>query len=1114
MGAIDDKYHCKINGEGYILARMRGGKQYYEKKRAPHFVNKFGSGDSSYRDATFWQFMAQTNWRNGAQQLKFDDPGKFWKSENLNVNQLEQVTLSKALTLIGQTASGEKVNTLAAWRSSQSWWSSNYGYRQKLTITADADYAAPEGYPVKITIDTAALETASKVRSDRKDWRVVYWNGSGWEDIKRDYIAGSITFFPLQAAIAKGESDNNYYVYYGYSSESTDKQPTSEDDWNEVYQMYGKTPDAYTKGLWHFREGSGTTVNDDSSRSNHGSASGSPTWGTDGLLGRYMNFDNSDDRVNCGTGTDLDLGSFTIEGWVYLRESGYGTAFAGKWGVDNDTHSYRLSFRNGKLEGYVKKDLTHSESVKSVESISLNGWYHVAIAYDGNGDERLFIDGVQCSETDGLSSTPLAAPGKPFYIGWNAGNYLYGRLQHLRVSNTMRTSFPYVIPAANQPSVSAGSEETTQPPASSFDLYAGVSDGKIYKWDGIDAFSEQFDCRRLEWYESGEDVDKVLGDTGGVETAQAQSFKVDAACTIKAVEMYLKKAAGTPGDITVRIETDSSGPTGTLAHTNAATTITAFAGTSYAWKEAVFASTFALAADTTYWLVLKTAAAANDNNYNWRADESTPSYSDGSNAHSEDGGSSWTVDAATDMYFRIKGDETEVNCSLVSSVGGTQKMLFGVGNPESEVNTEARIYSYDGTSWALEKVFDSGTSSQVLSLEEYESSLYAGVGPKAVIYSGTDPATWTESKDINKPQNPGYPWKLKEYNRVLYAGGGSPEFLDDKYYNGFLFTYDQTTWDNLYPFSFTVIRSLEFYDAYLFIGTYHGHLFVYDTASLSPLFSFKDLYEWRLSILDMKYYDDKLYIATYPQENSNETNVGIWVYDRHGLSNAYHLDGITGYRCMEVVNNLLMVGTGDDGNVYKIDPDLYATQGHLELSYFDANLPSINKLWAEVQVKHKPLETGQSIVVYYKFKESDDWTTLGTSDTVDAESADLSFNAGTYSKKIILKIELNSSNTSITPALEEVIMKYTKYPTTKWMWNIRLLVKKDLQLLDKTTHTKTAAEMRADLESAQEGVSLITFQDVNETEYTVLFHDLDNSSWVINQEDTNENQVSVTLIEA
>lgn len=1109
-----------LNGNGYIISQNKNGVRYYQKKKAPSFVNKFGGGDSSYRDATFWQYFVQTNWRNGAKQLKFDDPGKFWKSSDVDTTILEELKLSKAFSSAGQVASGIKINALEAWRASASWWDANYAYRQQLTVTNSASATAIAGHPIKITIDTAALETATKVRSDRKDWRVVYFNGSAWVDLSRDYVSASVTFFALQASIGAGASDSNYYVYYGYASESTTKQPSTDAEWNAVYGMFGTTPDANSIAIYHMREGSGSSLNDDTTNSNNGTITGA-TWATDGKFGRVLRFTGgtTNNSVDLGSGSGFNLGSLTIEGWFkpsitgdqdhYFSRQVDGGASQEAYGFNYDGGNWNFKTSDGATED--------STLVSQTPPVIPNGeWTHVAVTYDG-ATKKVYMGGVE-KASDSIAGAIAASTGS-LKLGarydLDSTGFFAGDMQHVRVSNIARTSFPYVLSA--EPSVVAGTESTTQPSSSTFDLYAGGSDGKVYKWDGTTTWTEQFDVRRITWYETGTDANKVIGDTGGTETAQGQSFQVTGALTIKGLEVYLKKSTGTPGDITVRIETNSTDkPSGSLAHANATATIPAFTTSSYAWVNVEFATAFSLSSATTYWIVLKTGAASNDNYYHWAADDSSPTYSNGTMAASTDGGTTWSAVTGSDAYFRLKGNSTQVLSMLVSSLS-SQKLYVGSGDPTGQTNGDARIHSFDGTNWALAKSFVTATESMVNSMTEYSaaSKAYVGLGPQAKIYETSDWSTFTLSKDVNVPQNPGYVYAMKEYNRVLHAGGGSPELLPTQHYNGFLNTYDTTAWNILYPFDFTVIRSLEFYDAYLFMGTYHGHLYVYDTSTLNPLFNFKDQYAYRVSILSMKYFDDKLYIALYPQENSNETNVGIWIFDRRGLTLAHTVSGVTGYRCFAVVNGTLFVGTGDDGYVYKLEANTYKTSGWYQSSYFDANLPSIDKLYNAVTLRHDPLEEGQSITVYYRFKENDDWTTLGLSNTVGGIEKVLSFPTGTYSKKISLKVELATTNTSSSPKLTEVIMQYSLYPETKYQWTIRVKAKKDLRLLDNSFETRSAEEIRQSIEDLFETQQLYSYVDVDGSQHTVLMNDLDTQSWVINSgEAVNEEEVAITLLEA
>jgi len=721
-------------------------------------------------------------------------------------------------------------------------------------------------------------------------------------------------------------------------------------------------------------------------------------------------------------------------------------------------------------------------------------WHHIAIAFDGSWIVKVYKDGSLFQSLDfsgDHGQTFIRSRSSDLVVGYSFN----GKISNIRFMGDEVISYPYAF--SDSVSVSAGTEEETQPPASSF---------------------------RLTWHESGGDANKIIGDSGGTEYAHAQSFQLSEAQTIKAVEVYLKKNAGTPGDITVRIETDNAGvPSGTLADANATTTISAFTSTSYAWKEAIFSSSFSLSASTTYWLVLKTAAAANDNNYTWRVDASSPSYTDGNMASSSNGGSSWSAQSGWDAYFRILSQDTKIYCSLVSSIGGTQKAWWGVGDIENETDGDARLYSYDGTNWALEKTFTNGTSSAVTSLAEYNDKIYAATAPQAYILSSSDASTWTQSTQIRVPQNPGFVWVMTEYNQRLYVGGGSPEFLPDEKYNGFVYYHDGISWESLYPFDHTVITAMGFYDAFLFIGTYHGQVYIFDTATLDPLITFRDDYDYQVQITDFIFFDDKMYIALAPQDGTGDTNSALWLFERHGISAVNAIPSglsVTGLYHFVQANNTLLVGA-DNGYVFMVDKDNYEASGWLQTSYFDAILPSIDKLYNELKIQHDPLPTGTTITVYYRFKEDDSWTTLGTIDTPNTTETTLSFPTGIVSKKISFKYELATTDTSKTPVVRETVLKYTLNPDRKWQWNLRILVKgttaKDkIILLDKTQDSRTASSIRSQIEGSQNSNQLIQFIDIDGQSYTVLFHALDEQSWVINNDssDLNENTVAVTLIEA
>lgn len=1118
MAYYNSKYSIGLNSQGYVIAE-RGGKRYYQKKRAPTFVNKFGGGDSSYRDASFWQYFVQTNWRNGAKQLKFDDAGKFWKSSDIDTTTLEQIKLSKALVSAGQLASDVKVNCIEAWRSDGI---SQFGTGADgaLSISSDTTDAPIDS----ACTGTSGATTLSATNASFAANQIVLihqtkgTNAGQYEKRKiSSYVAGTITLTePLTNTYTSGAQ---VLVLKQYTTVTVDSTKT----------LTAKAWDGTVGGILGFVASTSTTVTGTISALGKGYRLGAGAPANQGTQGEGETGTGTTSRSANGSGGGGGEGGAGVGtgGTAYQTVAALTSRFVfggGGGGGNSNSGTGGDGGDGGGLIYILSKALVVTGSITAKGEAGASGAGTEGGGGGGGGgciilkvqtatlgssliDASAGAGGNGGSGGDGGGGGAGSANGSNGSAG-NGGAGGTGRI-HLDYSSSFTGTTSPTIDSTQDGTLADTAASTTSV------AYAGTSNGKIYTWDNATTWTEVFDTRQIAQFDTGTDTGFFVGDDGGTEKATAQGFQVVAAGQMKGVRVYLKKNAGTPGDITVRIETNNAGvPSGTLVDAVATGTITAFTTTTDAWYTVEFSSAFSLSAATVYWIVLKTAAAANDQNYKWEG-KTASGYSGGTNATSTDGGSTWSA-GTSDAYFRILGNTTSVNCALVTKVGGTKKIYFGTGNPEGTVNADARLYSYDGTTWALNKTFTTSTESVINSITEYtgDTKIYVGVGPQGRIYSSSDMSTYTLSKDIDVPQNPGYVYALKEYNSYLYAGGGSPELVPSQKYNGFLNYYDQTTWRILYPFDFTVIQSCEFYDAYLFLGTYHGQLYVYDTSSLNPLFSFKDQYEYQQTIYAMKYFDDKLYVGLYPQEGTADTNAGVWVFERHGLYNAHTVSGVTGYRCFSVVNGTLLVGTGDNGYVYKLSTTDYVTQGWYQSSYFDANLPSIDKLYKEVTIKHDALAANQSVVVYYRFKEDDSWTTLGTSSTLAATEKTLSFATATYSKKITLKVELNTVTTTASPKVTEVIMKYTLYPERKWMWTMRLRAKKNLQLFDRSTEARTATQIRSNLEDLMSSQSLYTFVDVDSTSYTVLVQDIDQSSWVVNSDDVNEDEIVLTLIEA
>lgn len=159
----------------------------------------------------------------------------------------------------------------------------------------------------------------------------------------------------------------------------------------------------------------------------------------------------------------------------------------------------------------------------------------------------------------------------------------------------------------------------------------------------------------------GEVIDQQSGGTSGRTFGHnyagsprwlAQSFILSGAKTVTAVEIWQKTVTGSPtGNWTFRIETDSAGePSGTLAHANASVVV-APPGVEQAAK-GTFASSFALSASTTYWVVAQCDYQDSGDYWDIAYSGANP-YASGMVATTTDGGANWTLDTGDDLYFKV-----------------------------------------------------------------------------------------------------------------------------------------------------------------------------------------------------------------------------------------------------------------------------------------------------------------------------------------------------------------------------------------------------------------------------------------------------------------------------
>lgn len=209
------------------------------------------------------------------------------------------------------------------------WWNTSYAYVKQVTINAGT--ALGTNYTVQADLATSALVSASKMRADAKDLRVVYYNTSapaGWFEIDRVVLNNNSVktsvFFRLQKAISASSSDSNYAIYYGATNPGIPPSNTS--------KIFLDSDDFSSGNLNDYNPTTGWTASTDSTKpTNIGWWSNTDIAGHTGTTWSDLNRPGilTDDHqilvlqrvANSATQSAIALRSSAGSDWTYLAHS-------------------------------------------------------------------------------------------------------------------------------------------------------------------------------------------------------------------------------------------------------------------------------------------------------------------------------------------------------------------------------------------------------------------------------------------------------------------------------------------------------------------------------------------------------------------------------------------------------------------------------------------------------------------------------------------------------------------------------------------------------------------------------------------------------------------------
>ena len=240
-------------------------------------------------------------------------------------------------------------------------------------------------------------------------------------------------------------ADTYFYLYYDASAADNTTYVGDPGD-----SVAANVWDSNFAGVWHLSQdptGGSGCIKDSTSNSNHGTPQGSMTSGdlVEGKVGKALDFDGSDDYVNCGNNSVLDItDTLTIE--AVIRPSitldsslSYTKGIVSRQHVPTsgqDTYNLVIN-TDGKLSLG-----SHGGNIQSTkDSWSAGVDYYVAGTYDSStlsGD--LFVDGVkETLSVDNYDSMSGSTNDLVIGVLVPGTDEWPGLIDEVRISNTVRS---------------------------------------------------------------------------------------------------------------------------------------------------------------------------------------------------------------------------------------------------------------------------------------------------------------------------------------------------------------------------------------------------------------------------------------------------------------------------------------------------------------------------------------------------------------------------------------------------------------------------------------------------------------------------------------------------
>ena len=160
--------------------------------------------------------------------------------------------------------------------------------------------------------------------------------------------------------------------------------------------------------------------------------------------GYALQFDGTDDRLDCGNGSSLQItgNKITLEAWINVNEF-KSQPFAGSVIVkDQGSNSSGYMIRcggNGIINFNIGNGSWHEINTPA-NSVQLNQWQHIATTYDGTS-MKIYVDGELVTQST-MTFTIGNANNSNLFVGESPGfpgRVFNGKIDEVRIWNVART---------------------------------------------------------------------------------------------------------------------------------------------------------------------------------------------------------------------------------------------------------------------------------------------------------------------------------------------------------------------------------------------------------------------------------------------------------------------------------------------------------------------------------------------------------------------------------------------------------------------------------------------------------------------------------------------------